>query len=49
MQSISISNAFNAFNAMSMYVKAVNTHTHISAHSFLNIKVILNPKKVLKS
>ena len=43
--------ACNALNAM--FVKTVDTtvktHPHISAHNFLNIQPIFNPKKVLES
>ena len=40
--------AYNAFNAIcrsSQY----KTHSHISAHNFLNIQPIFNPQKILES
>ena len=45
---IKVSNALNA-----MFDETVDntfkTHPHIPAHDFLNIQLIFNPKKVLKS
>ena len=43
--------ACNALNAMCVETveTTVKTHPHIHAHNFLNIQLIFNPQKVLKS
>ena len=43
--------AHNALNAMFVETvdTTVKTHPHIPAHNFLNIQLIFNPQKVLKS
>ena len=42
------SKSSNAFNAIYVDAKDIDS-AHISAHNFLNIETIFNPKKVLES
>ena len=44
-----MSKVSNESNTMNNWSKAQNTYKHVFAYNFLNIQLIFNPQKVLKS